>query len=112
MFLLPKNKAPQRLGNEQLARQIAGLLLAVQTRIAAKFNCWINDHPKATQKRILWVFCALFGLALAVSCRNAFNGLTLADKKFYQPTYIGQPSFRTGPDRLQHKPGDSLILKK
>ena len=112
MIFHPKNKAPQQPDNEQLARRVACQILAFQTRLAEKLNRWMNGRTKANQKRILWLFCGLFALALVASSGNVFNILTLADSRAYHPSHIGQQSYRTGKERPKRSTGDSIIFKK
>jgi hypothetical protein len=106
----PENSNPQ---TEQIAGRIAGRIVKWQLTISAKVNGRVNRFTKASQRKFLWVFCAVW---IAVVCYNFFRGqqhqTIKGVKPNYLPAHIGQAS-----DLPKHLPEpiqktDSLTIKK
>ncbi|AYL94276.1 hypothetical protein [Mucilaginibacter celer] len=96
-----------------IAAGIAEQILSQQRRIAAKLNWWAGRYRADKQKKLLWLFCTLFMLALTTSLLLTIRMIKLPKQDgHYLPGHIGRASDIPGAVAPHRPLTDSSTFKK
>jgi hypothetical protein len=100
-------------GKEQLAGRIAFSIIRWQMKLSAVINKAMNKYSKTTQKKSLWLFCAIWVLITGFNIFRSQRQVTIqAVKSNYLPAHIGKPSEIPKQTLKPVRQTDSLTIKK